>query len=274
MRAIFPLGCKVLVLLGLVLGAFTFPANAQTTQTFGNEWINYSQQYYKIKIARTGIYRLTAADLAAAGISNVNSEKFQLIRRGQEVAIHVSGQPGQPLGTNDYIEFFGERNDGKLDTKHYKDPSFQIHTHYSLYTDTAAYFLTWGTANGKRMQVKTSNPAGLTPEPRVYREALRLKLHQYIAGTGQQTQSKTSWGDRSEGFASTAFGARTDTVSGLNLLETSGRKPQLEILVVDSYFPAAHVAFHIMPPNGSIRVLTNSQTGPTGVLSFPAFHYR
>ena len=33
-------------------------------------------------------------------------------------------------------------NDGKKDTKLYRDPDYQLSDHYSLQTDTAAYFLT------------------------------------------------------------------------------------------------------------------------------------
>ena len=47
-----------------------------------------------------------------------------------------------PLGANDYIEFWGERNDGKPDKNLYRDTSYQLSDSFSLHTDTATYFLT------------------------------------------------------------------------------------------------------------------------------------
>jgi hypothetical protein len=35
-------------------------------QPFGNEWINYNQTYFKIKVVNDGIYRIPYATLNAA----------------------------------------------------------------------------------------------------------------------------------------------------------------------------------------------------------------
>ncbi|MCV9389524.1 hypothetical protein [Reichenbachiella ulvae] len=42
--------------------------NMLMAQPYGNEWINYNQQYYKIQIAENGIYQLTRTQLATAGV--------------------------------------------------------------------------------------------------------------------------------------------------------------------------------------------------------------
>jgi len=34
------------------------------SQNYGNEWIDYSQEYYKIKIVKNGIYRISRETLA------------------------------------------------------------------------------------------------------------------------------------------------------------------------------------------------------------------
>src|SRR5690606_6243770 len=105
---------------------FPTVSQAQSTPVFGNEWINYSQTYYKVKVVTTGMHRLTYNDLAAAGISNVDPQKFQLFRRGREVAIYVNGQSDGALNSGDYIDFYGERNDGTLDSTLYRNHDFQL----------------------------------------------------------------------------------------------------------------------------------------------------
>ena len=46
------------------------------------------------------------------------------------------------LGASDYIEFWGQMNDGKADKALYRNPAYQHTDKWSLETDTAVYFLT------------------------------------------------------------------------------------------------------------------------------------
>ncbi|GAB3326725.1 hypothetical protein GCM10027299_26090 [Larkinella ripae] len=140
------------------------------TKSFGNEWIGYNQTYYRIPVTQAGIYRLTASDLQKAGISlaAIDPVGFQLFRRGQELAIHVAGEADHQFDADDYLEFIGERNDGRQDSLLYRPMRAQPHPYYSLYSDTAAYFLTWRTDGkpGKRMAVfAATDSKGLQPEP-------------------------------------------------------------------------------------------------------------
>ncbi|MBP7184471.1 MAG: hypothetical protein KBA06_03105, partial [Saprospiraceae bacterium] len=59
---------------------------------YGNEWINYSQQYYKIKVDKDGIYRISGETLAQAQIpiASIPSNQWQLFKNGKEVPIFVS----------------------------------------------------------------------------------------------------------------------------------------------------------------------------------------
>ena len=67
----------------LVVCLIVFTTFQVKAQTYGNEWINYSQFYYKIKIAQNGVYRIDSATLAAAGIplSSINPKNFQIFNR-------------------------------------------------------------------------------------------------------------------------------------------------------------------------------------------------
>ena len=155
-------------LLGLLLLAVLpmRPAAAQSGP-YGNEWIVPGQPYWKVKIARVGLYKLDYQYLTQAGVAalgNVDPSRLQLWRRGREVAIYQGGSPNV-LDASTYLEFYGQRNDGVLDRDYYKRPSDQPHNLFSFSTDTAAYFITYGANPGKRM----AQPAAAGGVPHPYR---------------------------------------------------------------------------------------------------------
>ena len=154
---------QTILLLLLVIVAFRVSA-----QSFNNEWINYNKTYYKFKVATTGIFRINQSVLSSVGLSNTPAEQFQLWRNGQQIPIYTSIANGI-FATNDYIEFRGEKNDGKPDKVLYRDPSYQLSDKISLQTDTVVYFLTTETsiANNLRITNDSNNVAGntLSPEP-------------------------------------------------------------------------------------------------------------
>ncbi len=150
----------------LLILSFFYSASA-TAQLYNNEWIDYSKTYYKFKVGRTGLYRIPQSvltgipALAAADVSH-----FQLWRNGQEVPVYTSNNSGV-LAAGGYIEFWGEANDGRADQPLYKNAADQINASKSLFTDTAAYFLTINPGIANRRLVTTANtiPTDATPEP-------------------------------------------------------------------------------------------------------------
>jgi len=142
---------------------FAISVNAQ----YNNEWIDYSNTYYKFKVGSNGVYRISAATLQSAGLGSTPIEQFQLFRNGKEVPIFTSIASGI-ISNIDYLEFYGEQNDGKPDTKLYKNPINQQNDLWSLQTDTSAYYLT---INKKgvplRIVAQANNVEGnkLAPEP-------------------------------------------------------------------------------------------------------------
>jgi len=146
-----------------LLGLICLQAKAQ----YNNEWIDYSKTYYKFKVGSTGLYRVSQSVLSAAGLGNAGAEQFQLWRNGRQVAIYTSS-PSGVLPANGYIEFWGEKNDGKPDRALYKNPANQLSTALSLETDTAAYFLTVNTTGNNLRIVDVANNVAantLAPEP-------------------------------------------------------------------------------------------------------------
>ena len=154
-----------------------------------NSWIDFSQSYYKIPVSKVGIYKLTYSDLQSAGfpVGSVDPRRIQIFHRGIEQAIFFQGQADAALNANDYLEFFGQRNDGSRDAVLYKPTSLQPHSYYNIYSDTAAYFLTWNvTAQGKRMEkFDEVNVSNIPKEAFHVQEKLNVIVDQYSGGYTQ-----------------------------------------------------------------------------------------
>ena len=129
----------------------------QSIAQLNNSWIDYSKTYYKFKLAENKLCRISQSTLAAAGISTANPKYFQLFRNGEEIRLYTSTTTA--FGANDFIEFWGQMNDGKPDNQLYRNPDFQLADKYSLETDTCSYFLTLTTSNSNLRYSSRSNPA-------------------------------------------------------------------------------------------------------------------
>jgi hypothetical protein len=112
---------------------------------FGNEWINYNQRYFRIKVITDGVHRVTHATLQNSGvpISSIDPRNLQLFYRGNEVPIFLFGTQDGSFDPGDYLEFVGRRNDGGLDTALYSNPAHIAHRSVSMFSDTSVYYLTW-----------------------------------------------------------------------------------------------------------------------------------
>ena len=142
----------------LVLCVMILISLQMRAQTYGNEWINYSQYYYKIKIAQNGVFRIDSATLANAGIplGTINPKNFQLFHNGLQQFIYIEGESDNVFNSSDFIEFYAQKNDGVLDSSLYVNTGFVPNPFYSLINDTAVYFLTWNSSVlNNRMQVET-----------------------------------------------------------------------------------------------------------------------
>ncbi len=129
---------RLLLLLTLFIFAGCFlPLAAQTF--YGNEWINTSKNYYKIKVGAEGIYRISQQVLSTTKLGLTGSH-YQLFCNGKEVPLYVT--TSNELGTNDYIEFYGQPNNGQFDTLLYANANWQPNPYINLFTDTATYYLT------------------------------------------------------------------------------------------------------------------------------------
>lgn len=110
---------------------------------YGNEWIVPGQKYYKFFIHKDGMYRLSYSDLVSAGIpvQEIEAKNIQIFKNGEEQAIRTSTE--SIISTSDYIQFYATRNRGELDAALLRPGIPLFNPEFSMFTDTAAYFLTW-----------------------------------------------------------------------------------------------------------------------------------
>lgn len=150
---------------------FLIPAQL-FSQPFGNEWIDINQSYYRFSIPSTGIYKVTNAQLTAAGIpvSNFNPQNIQLFFKGEEIPCYIEGES---QGVIEYLLFYAEKNNGWFDVEMYDDSLNQTNPNHSLINDNAAVFFTWNNSfNNKRFTLENDTDfAGYTPESYCWTES-------------------------------------------------------------------------------------------------------
>lgn len=210
-------------------------------QTYGNEWIDFSKTYYKIKIARDGIYRIPYSVLNSAGIpvNSVAGSQFTLFCKGEVVPIYVSTTG--LLGTSDYIEFIGKRNDGSIDVQMFEDPNGQGNPNHSLITDTAAYFLAWNTIQPGKFFSLIPNDLTNLPTKEVYcTTTLTLSTNStYNQGKPSVLAGASLYEsiyDEGEGFGDATFNLATRTYSFAtpSVLASSALQATLAVNVVST----------------------------------------
>lgn len=244
-----------------IIGLLLLISTSSVAQV-GNEWIDFTQTYYKIKIGADGFYRVTQDELSAIGfpIGSVPASRVQLFRRGQEVALNVNTNGD---GTLNYLEFYGERNDGVSDSPLYEGDN-QPHTFYNLFSDTASYFLTYklGNESGQRMAFSSDkNASGLTPEAYHMADTLQLFTTSYAPGRlfGSGSAFSLSQYDDGEGWTGgfQSKNAFKDFDFILSDYESSGPDPVLETVIIGGNSLDHNVAIEIGENSSSLSLLTN-----------------
>lgn len=237
---------------------------------FGNEWVKFNQAYYKIPIAKDSIYRLTFADLVNAGFPTgaVDPRRIQLFHRGVEQAIYVEGESDATFDPTDYIEFFGQRNDGTVDANLYASPSLQPHPYINLHSDTAYYFLTYNplAVLGKRMgSFSEVNVSNIPKETYAYDQRLLVLANQYSPGYTENLYFLRTLFDQGEGWTGTMIREGqfldyqlTNVTNGV----PAGGLPQLELLLVGRAEMSHQVEILAGANSSSLRLLaTQGFTG-------------
>jgi len=181
-------------------------AYSAIAQSFGNEWINYSQSYYSFPIVQSGIHSISYQQLFNAGIpvDNIPIANFQVFGKQKEQPLYIPDNGNNLLDPNELIYFYAEKNDGWLDSTLYDDPSWLGNPKYSLYNDTIHYFFSWTTgAPGLRFTEENDiDFVSYQSAPYLWFEKNLVNVQAYNEGE-VTTQSASSLFVPGEGWGST-----------------------------------------------------------------------
>ncbi|MFK8102513.1 MAG: C25 family cysteine peptidase [Saprospiraceae bacterium] len=217
-------------------------ANAQmwngTDTIYGNEWIDFDQDYHKITITEDGIYRISYQTLINANIpvNNIQANQFQIFHLGQEIPLYLSSNA--TLQSGDYLEFYAEKNRSTLDEYLFTDASTELlNPAYSLFNDEAAYFLSWAdvSATPKRYDNLSNNLNNLPAKEEFFWKDLKLvysNKHTKFINSGI---ALSDFG-QGEGFASN-FKAEQNITLAPDHIYTGAAESELKIRLVTSNTP-------------------------------------
>lgn len=158
---------------------------------YANNWISYGQKYHKVKVWQEGIHRISVNNLLSAGVEvyTCKHQQIQMWHNGVEIPIFIADINGNDslYDQGEYLEFYGERNDGSFDKQLYADSNWIPNTNYSLFTDTAAYFITISQTNfnNKRYNtIRNFNFSSYAPSDYFLHDARAEFNGTYVAGLG------------------------------------------------------------------------------------------
>ncbi len=236
-----------------------------------NSWIDFSQTYYRIPVAKDGVYRLTYSDLQNAGfpVDAVDPRFIQLVHRGTQQAIFFKNdqQPADSkFDATEYFEFYGQHRDGTSDTKLYTPASAQPHPYYNIYSDTAAYFLTWNQlpVQGKRMaSFSEVNASALPKQTAQTSQRLAILAEQYAGGETLSDVIQYSYFNNGEGWTGPTICTGTSGCVGFqdvvidNIINTvtSSASPQFEIQLMGREDLVHEAEIYVGPNTGSLRLV-------------------
>ncbi|NOT38296.1 MAG: hypothetical protein HOP11_13065 [Saprospiraceae bacterium] len=204
---------SILTLLALILSLNSraqMQFNGQAL--FGNEWIRYNQSYYKFYTREDGFYRIGYQDLIKAGvpIQSIELKFIKIYKNGTELSLRTSTEG--LMTETDFIEFYGTRNRAELDKPLFSTSSIHFNKEFSMFSDNAAYFLTWDNQSvGARMIEKpndNSNP--LAKEiSYVKRNVLYFSEVHTKRAHGPKNTLKLPDFDEGQGYGTASFKERT-----------------------------------------------------------------
>lgn len=198
-----------------------------STVKYGNEWIDFSQKYYKFKIPEDGVYRITKSELEAAGfpVNSVEMNEFEMYRNGQEVHIYTSSQGS--MGNEDFIEFYGTKNRNEIDRFFWEDENDQLNPEYSIITDSASYFLSYSNKNHLRYSSFETDLSGNLPEVEKYYLNKEENIYNSTFNKKQTADVRYSQGQTIEGFGLSFRKSENIKFAPTNLYP-EGPNPQLK----------------------------------------------
>ena len=203
---------------------------------YGNEWIRYDATYYKIKVAEDGWYKIPADVLKAAGLpgtGSINVNKINLLHAGKQVPLIVENL----LSPDGYLLFYGEKNRISIDSFLYSNWKEQLlNPNYSLFTDTAAYYLAYlpNEADAQRYEIVKPDYSQVNENAAPFywhaSEASFNAMH-YKPVLNSQNYRYSHF-VRSEGFVKSFAASTRDTIASSSIYQgDTSLRAQLSLLI-------------------------------------------
>ncbi len=227
------------------------------------DWFRPYSAFAKISLSNDGLYMISQQQLQNAGIrlDGVDPKTLKIFYRGKEIPILVKGELDGKFDSLDVIEFYGLRNRSI-------NGAF-----LSEYTDTSAYWLTWGGSAGERMNAVQNVPdTSLTPVPEYHSIHHFEEDIEYYAGIDDyninDVRRVPSEGWYWEGLYPGGFGQNQFLLSDVDPMQTAAIRIHLGGMT--GYFSAPDHQARISV-NGTIigTVEFNGNRDTVAVLSIP-----
>jgi hypothetical protein len=145
---------RLIQLLFVLNIGLNFSALAQSQNT--SLWIDFNKSYLKVEVEKDGVYRISFEELSKSGLSRFTN--LGLWYHGKPMAIKTVGEVNGELKAGGYIEFFGEKNKGSLDSLVYRPTWARNNLYQSLFSDVSAYFLCADNTNPLRVKNSSTSP--------------------------------------------------------------------------------------------------------------------
>ena len=203
------------------------------SQTFGNEWINYSQQYFHFPISSTGLHRLEFNVIDnyltnyGINIDAIPHDNFQVYGEENEISLLVKDHNNNGFfDQQDYIEFYAEKNNGWLDSLVYDSSRYLPDEYYSLFNDTIRYYFSWNNnGNNKRTVIETdTNFSNYSFINYCWRNEILKFNSNYLIGNQQSGLSSPKY-DVGEGWAGMRLSKNGSNIVQLNSLNSYNNGP-------------------------------------------------
>jgi len=186
-----------------------FGLNGLYAQVTGNEWIDYDSPYWRFKIAQNGYFSLSHSQLQTAGfpVDAISPADIQLMAREQEVHLEFTGSNPEVFQPGDELRFKSKRNDGWLDALVYDEETNQANEAYSLFNDTAMYFLTYNQSSHLRTAYFSEDNYGdYLPLPYIFTRSRKEYTTNYLFGVQDQNGISLPYYQEGEGWFDAVFG--------------------------------------------------------------------
>jgi len=230
------------------------------SQSYGNEWIQYDQQYFQFDVIEDGVHQIAYGDLIDAGIpvTSIDPRNIQIFAKEKEIPILISGEEDGVFDENEFIEFVAFHNDGQLDSLLYLNPEDYHNPHYSIFNDTLRYFITWNDeVDNKRMtEITDSNFGDYSSIPFVWTTSLHIMPSFYWEGRVINQSFFSPFYSNLEGWFSNFYGYPGSAASYQtnldNPLIASG--PGIPDAILKSVSSSANNAISNGDPNHHLQV--------------------